>query len=511
MKSYLIEKLRTGIPVLAACLTFSGFQVVGAEKLDDNSIAFAIEDEYMFDETVPLSDVDMRVKDGIVYLDGIVPNLLARNRAIRIAETVKGVRSVINNLEVQRVDGLSANELRRDVEIAFSLDPVVERYEITVETEDMGLVSLKGYVDSWQEKEFATAVASSVRGVTAVTNNIEVVPHPTRPDDEIAVEVRKRLEWDALVDHSLIGVDVDRGTVKLSGVVGSLAEKSQARMDAWITGTRNVDAADLEVQSWARDEDLRGDKYVHRTDDEINQAILDAYSFDPRVFSYDVTPYVTDGWVTLRGKVDNLRAKAAAVNIANHTVGVTGVTDRIKIRLDTPTADEALENSIKTKLDHDPLLFTNDVHFSVTDGVARLSGVVDSQFDKARTEVIINGIAGIKSVKNFLRVADTESVVVYDPYIWDHNLFPWNDFPVNHSYEADIYGSNITDKQIAKDIAEKLYWSPFVDHEEITVLVEDGVATLVGEVQSKKEKRMAAEKAILAGAKEVQNNLIIES
>ena len=67
---------------------------------------------------------------------------------------------------------------------------------------------------------------------------------------------------------------------------------------------------------WARDEDLRKDKFVVKSDEEIQSAIEDALLYDPRVLSVNVTPDVTAGTATLRGEVASLRAKRAAASVA---------------------------------------------------------------------------------------------------------------------------------------------------------------------------------------------------
>jgi osmotically-inducible protein OsmY len=67
--------------------------------------------------------------------------------------------------------------------------------------------------------------------------------------------------------------------------------------------------------------------------------------------------------------------------------------------------------------------------------------------------------------------------------------------------------SHKDDEDIEEDIESELWWSPFVSSEEITVSVQDGVATLTGTVDSWRERRIATEKAYAGGAKSVRNHL----
>ena len=59
------------------------------------------------------------------------------------------------------------------VKAAFVKDPLVKALDVTVET-FKGVVQLSGFVNTSAEKAQAASVASSIRGVTSVKNNIVV-------------------------------------------------------------------------------------------------------------------------------------------------------------------------------------------------------------------------------------------------------------------------------------------------------------------------------------------------
>jgi osmotically-inducible protein OsmY len=260
---------------------------------------------------------------------------------------------VVNRIDVEPVLLRSDTEIERDVEDALLENAATEAFEVRVSVLD-GKVTLRGTVDSWQEKRLAGTVAKGVRGVTGLENHIDVVPMEDRPDAEILADVQKALRWDALVDHAMIEVVVEDGVVMLSGVVGSAAEKRRAMLDARVGGVVTVDADDLEVKHWAREEELRKGKYVSVSDEEVRTAVEDALLFDPRVVSLAVTTRVDDGMVTLRGTVDNLKAKRAAERDAMRTVGVTSVRNRLRVRPEEPVSDERLEQRAAGAITRDP-------------------------------------------------------------------------------------------------------------------------------------------------------------
>lgn len=63
----------------------------------------------------------------------------------------------------------------------------------------------------------------------------------------------------------------------------------------------------------------------------ILDAVRTALVYDPRIDSTDTTVAVTGGIVTLRGKVDSVRAQRAAAETARNTVGVISVTSFIRL------------------------------------------------------------------------------------------------------------------------------------------------------------------------------------
>jgi len=63
------------------------------EEIKDQEIMQAIENDLLFDESVSAHLIDVEVADGIVTLKGLIDNILTKERAVRIAESIKGVRA----------------------------------------------------------------------------------------------------------------------------------------------------------------------------------------------------------------------------------------------------------------------------------------------------------------------------------------------------------------------------------------------------------------------------------
>lgn len=466
-----------GVALLAALLLFglTGPSQAAREDITDADITNAVTSEFWTDDVVDSNSIDVTTQEGIVTLNGQVDNILERERATALAESIVGVRAVVNRMEVKPVSRSDA-ALHAAVQGALLEDPATESYEVSVSVRE-GSVTLEGTVDSWQEKQLCATVAKGVRGVRSVTNDIRVQYKVDRPDSEIQREVKARLENDVLVDDYLIEVRVSDGEVSLSGTVGSLAEKNRARSDGWVSGVTTVNAGNLDIEWWARDEMRRRNLNVARSDAEIREAVQDAFLYDPRVLSFKPGVDVDNGTVTLTGVVDNLAAKKAAEEDASNVIGVRRVRNHLKVRPEVPPPHEELEENVARALRRDPVVEREDLDIVAASGTVYLSGTVNTSYEKERAERVARTVWGVTNVFNAL---DHE-------YTWT-----WK-----------------RDQEIREDVKEELFWSPFVDEEELTVAVEDGVVTLTGEVDTWSESFSAEENAFEGGAKDVRNRLTV--
>ncbi|MGD8469779.1 MAG: BON domain-containing protein, partial [Desulfobacteraceae bacterium] len=319
--------------------------------------------------------------------------------------------------------------------------------------------------------------------VKAVESNITVSQKSRRADGEIKAEIERRLAYDVWLDDALIDVKVLRGHVILSGTVGSLVEKTRAFRNAWVGGVTSVEDKDLAVD-WSRSRKMRRitEDYPMVSDKEIKQVIEEAFNYDPRLSPSNLTVSVENGVVTLNGQVHDLRAKRAAEQDANNTVGVWLVRNRIKVRPDmgphtspAPDVDAELAKKIRLALLRNPYTHQHEIGVTVNNRLVMLDGAVNSNLEKAKAEEVVSAVKGVAAVTNNLRVMKT----------WT----PRDDW------------------EIKKDIEDELWWSPFVDEDDVSVNVTDGTATLVGVVDTLRERRVATENAYEGGAKHVRNEL----
>jgi osmotically-inducible protein OsmY len=118
-------------------------------------------------------NIKVVVQDGWITLEGDVEWHYQKERAEDAVRWVKGVKGVINSIQVQ--PKVTADEIKRKIEEAFKRNAEVDANRITVETHD-GEVVLKGTVHSWVEREEAERAAWAAPGVHKVDDRISIRP-----------------------------------------------------------------------------------------------------------------------------------------------------------------------------------------------------------------------------------------------------------------------------------------------------------------------------------------------
>ena len=447
-----------------------------AKQIRDIDITQAIESELMGDDAVDANLVDIQTQQGVVTLTGSVNHLLAKERTEKIAENVIGVRAVINRIDVKTRLFTNDSELIKATEYALFLDPATDSYEIAVAVHK-GVVTLTGVVDSWQKKWLCETVTKEVPGVINVKNNITAQYKTDRSDHEIKEEIEAMLNNDVRVDNKVIRIEVKNGVVTLSGAVGSLAEKKRATTDAYVAGVRLVNYSDLKVEWWARNKMRRLDDEIVRSDEQIEKAVRDAFHYDPRVFSFKPNIKVVNGKVIISGVVDNLRAKKAAEQDAKSVLGVRLVLNHLKVRPDNIPSNDVLKNQVFLALLVNPWVDHLNLDINAIDGWVYLSGYASSSFAKKKAEQTVEGVKGVTKVIN--------NITYPDEWAWK------------------------ADQEIREDVKSELFWSPFVDKDQVNVRVFNGVVTLHGNVETLSERKAAEDNAYEGGAKKVFNNLTV--
>lgn len=131
------------------------------------------------------------------------------------------------------------------VKTALVAEPNTSAREINVEV-NRGIVQLNGFVDSPAEKARATTVATEVKGVMEVRNNLGIKSGSTTvgeviDDSLLTAKVKTALIESPETKAHQITVETKEGVVQLSGFVDSEMAKAAATTIALsVTGVKNV-------------------------------------------------------------------------------------------------------------------------------------------------------------------------------------------------------------------------------------------------------------------------------
>ncbi len=157
----------------------------------------------------------------IATLEGEVPNLAMKRRALRRVGTVPAVTGVVDRIRVRPAERLGDGALRDLVRDVLAQEPALQLYEIRQRTGDRvetvrgappeprGFIEFtveQGVVLGLEAKHLAGVLAWWVPGSRDVINGLAVEPPEPDSDDAIANPVRLVLERDPLVDEAHVHV-----------------------------------------------------------------------------------------------------------------------------------------------------------------------------------------------------------------------------------------------------------------------------------------------------------------
>ncbi len=420
--------------------------------------------------------IAVHAENGIVRLTGTAANLLEKRYAKLEAEKIAGVRGVIDEIALEPTDRTD-DEVRGEIVRRLSGRPSLHLQGLDVSVVE-GSVTLRGTVGSLNEQKHAELIASEVPGVRQITDLLGVSYLTPASDVDNRDQIVAALNLDPYLTGLPITVSVANGRAVLEGTVGNLYERRRAEEDAWRVASVLSVENNLKTD-WLKAHGTRESK-PHRTDGEIRQAVRDSLLQDLRVEhpgSIDVI--VRDGVVSLEGVVPDWYQRNAIESDAGDVVGVEEVLDLVQVGPDH-REDALIANEIRLDLKTDYLLENRDISVEVHDGVATLSGLIETPYEKEHAETLAHRVLGVREVVNDLAL------------------------PGRAAY---------TDAALADHVRSRLRsnWKTWPVAGQIRVTVEEGRATLTGRVDNWSERLEAGRVARrVDGIRQVRNQLVVE-
>jgi len=218
---------------------------------------------------------------------------------------------------------------------------------------------------------------------------------------------------------------------------------------------------------------------MDRSDPEISSDIVEALSRDSRVNTARITVIVNAGCVTLSGDTPTLYTASIARELVACVPGIRAVCCELEVvRPAGIPADTDICSHAEHILSWNASIGAREVSVSVNCGRVKLEGEVDAYWQRSRAEALILDIQGVVGVINKL-------VVIPE-------LVPG-------------------DQVIASDVKSAITRCTCLNHDDITVEVEQGLVTLSGQVPSWWSKQNTPQLAeSILGVKGVVDRLVVE-
>jgi osmotically-inducible protein OsmY len=334
--------------VFAVALVLSSAPA-GAASVSDAWVTTKTKMKLLSSDLGSMTHVNVDTTDGRVTLHGVVASQAEKAKAQEIAHAVEGVRDVRNLLQVvpkrqAEIVKVGDSDLKKRVSEALERDPALSDSDIRVESVSSGVVLLEGEAKTLSDHRRALEVAARVPGVNRVASQVRSPDHLA--DEEIWYE----------------------GSYDAARSAGSSAR------DMWITSA-------------------------------VKMRLL-ANSETPAI---DINVDTSDGVVTLFGSVPTDAAKQAAAAEARRIGGVRSVENELQVVSKTQqdrvaSKDGDIENAIEQRLEARSDLADSKIGVEVSNGVARLTGSVESQGDRLTALTVARATSGVRAVIDDLTV-----------------------------------------------------------------------------------------------------------
>ena len=198
--SYLSRRVGTLVLALLTVFTFAPSAGAQVNAVKDGWLVMKIHSEFVDEDVLSGSNIDVDVKNGMVTLQGTVPSEAARARAIAAAKANDGVKGVTDQLRI-------AASTHAGDKAAHTADKAGDKMAKTADKAE----------DKMDKAGDKTASATKKTGRAIDDGWIKS-----------KIYTQYMADWNTVLDDSDIDVDVVNNYVTLNGTVKSAAAKAKA-------------------------------------------------------------------------------------------------------------------------------------------------------------------------------------------------------------------------------------------------------------------------------------------
>ena len=226
-----------GIFALAVLTLTVGLAVPAQAQVStikDGWLVMKVHSEFVNEDVLDGSNIDVDVKNGVVTLQGTVPSAAARARALALAKANDGVKGVTDQLRIAPA-AMSARDQAADKDksarVADKADRAADKADRAADRAGDKAARAADKADDKLDRagdKTASATRKSGRAI----------------DDgwiKSKIYAQYMADWNTVLDDSNIDIDVDNNVVTLNGTVKTAAAKAKAVATAKATeGVKSV-------------------------------------------------------------------------------------------------------------------------------------------------------------------------------------------------------------------------------------------------------------------------------
>ncbi len=233
-------------------------------------------------------------------------------------------------------------ETAAKAQVLIDMNPLLAGYAIEVRASDAGL-RLEGAVANEIAANLATQLARLVASGGEVESALSLDAQMPKANSGLIAEVQdrttaarlqQRLRWQVSNIPMDVGVEVERGVVRLNGQVGTSATKDRiaamAESTEGVSEVFNYISVDPSLITDEREQQGRAEQ-LERDDDWISSRLRVLLQSDTTVSDRAIEIKVREGEVTLSGSVTSAAERSVAETIASEIPGVREVDSRLII------------------------------------------------------------------------------------------------------------------------------------------------------------------------------------
>ena len=216
-----------------------------------------------------------------------------------------------------------------------------------------------------------------------------------------------------------------------------------------------------------------------RNDLEIQNDVMDELRWEPSLNPSEIGVAVKDGVVTLSGQVDSFFKKQTAEKVVRKIKGVKAIAEDIQIGVSPlyQRSDADIAADVLHALKWHPAVQEEKIKVRVENGVVRLDGEVEWEYQRKSAKTAIEYLIGVKEVINLITIKPVLSV-----------------------------------SNVEKKIIDAFQRNASIDAKKITVNVDGNKVILTGTVRSFAEKEDAENAAWAApGVLDVDSKIKIDT